>query len=79
MEDESHDLDLVTVFQGAGAYGEMEALSVQTMLKASGFDAVIVGDSRFPNFPEEVRVPRNEAAAAEKLIHQAKASRKKDQ
>jgi hypothetical protein len=77
MEDESHDLDLVTVFQSAGAYGEMEALSVQAMLKANGLDAVIVGDSRFPNFPEEVRVPRVEAAAAAELIQQVKASPKK--
>ena len=68
---ESHDLDLVTVFRSAGSTGEMEAISVKSLLEASGLAAVVVGDSRFPNLPEEVRVPKEDATRAKRLIAEA--------
>jgi len=72
--DESHDLDLVTVFRSAGASGEMEAMSIKSMLKSNGVDAVLVGDSRLPNLPEEVRVPKEHATQAKRLIADALAA-----
>ncbi len=56
--DESRDLDMVTVFQSAGNTSEMEAMSVKALLESNGLEAMVVADSRFPNLPEEVRVPR---------------------
>ncbi|HXP87055.1 MAG TPA: hypothetical protein VN841_20160 [Bryobacteraceae bacterium] len=72
--DAGEQLDLVTVFQSAGANAEMEALDVKALLEASGIDAVMVGDTRYPNFPCEVRAPREQAAAAEQLIVEALAA-----
>jgi PHP family Zn ribbon phosphoesterase len=71
---ESEDLDLVTVARSAGTSAEMEALSVQALLEANGIDVVLVGDTRYPNFPEEVRVARKNAARAEELIREALAA-----
>jgi hypothetical protein len=69
--DESRDLDMVTVFQAAGNTSEMEAMSVKGVLDAAGIFAMIVGDPRFPNLPEEVRVAREH-------VTQAKASDRED-
>ncbi len=73
-EKESAELDLVTVFQSAGSLSEMEDLSVQALLESNGIDAVLIGDTRLPNFPEEVRVPREDFNRAEKLIADALAA-----
>jgi hypothetical protein len=72
--DESHDLDLVTVFQSAGNFAEMEAMSVKSVLESNGIEAVIVGDSRWPNLPEEVRVAQEHVTEAKRLIAAALAS-----
>jgi len=66
--DESHDLDMETVFRSAGTSSEMEAMSVQAMLDSNGISALVVADSRFPNLPEEVRVPREQVTEAKRLI-----------
>ena len=72
--DTGEQLDLVTIFQSAGAQAEMEALDVKALLEADGIEAVLVGDSRFPNLPEEVRVPREQAEQAKRLIQEALAA-----
>lgn len=72
--DPSADLDLVTVFRASGQTAEMEALELQTLLDAGGIDAVIVGDSRFPNLAQDVRVPRSQEADARSLIADALAA-----
>lgn len=72
--DPSANLDLVTVFRASGQTGEMEALEVQALLDAGGIDAVIVGDSRFPNLAQDVRVPRQQEADARSLIADALAA-----
>jgi hypothetical protein len=66
--EESHDLDLVTVFRSAGTSSEMEALSVQALLQASGIDAVVEGTQALPNLPEEVRVAREHVTEAKRII-----------
>lgn len=69
--DESRELDLVTVFNAAGSGSEMEAMSVKGVLDAAGIYAVIVGDPRLPNLPEEVRVPREHVTEAKRVIADA--------
>lgn len=72
--DPSHALDLVTVFRAGGPTGEMEAMSVQSVLEAEGISAMIVGDSRYPNFPQEVRVAQEHETRARQLIEEALAA-----
>ncbi len=69
--DPSDTLDEATVFQAAGNSSEMDAASVQALLDASGIPAVVVGDARFPNFGQEVRVPKEHVTEAKRLIADA--------
>ncbi len=64
----SHKLDLVTVFQSAGTTSEMEAQSVKALLEASGIPAVLESGASMPNLPEEVRVAREDATEAKRII-----------
>lgn len=72
--EESHDLDLVTVFQSAGTTSDMEAVAVQSLLEASGIAAVVVGAEVLPNLPEEVRVAKEHATEAKRIIAAALAA-----
>ncbi len=72
--DESHALDLVTVFRSAGSTSEMEAMSVKALLESSGIDAVLVADARLPNLPDEVRVASRDLTQAKRLIADALAA-----
>jgi len=72
--EESHDLDLVTVFQSAGTTSDMEALAVQSLLGASGIAAVVVSAEMLPNLPEEVRVAKEHATEAKRIIAAALAA-----
>jgi hypothetical protein len=74
QEIDSEELDLVTVFESAGTSSEMEALSVQALLQSNGIEAVLIGDTRLPNFPEEVRVAREDVDKAQGLIKDALAA-----
>lgn len=71
--DDSHALDLVTVFQSSGAAGEMQADAIQSLLEDSGIEAVLVGDSVLPNLPFEVRVAQQHEEEAKRLIADAEA------
>lgn len=66
--EKSHKLDLVTVFRSAGTTSEMEAMSVKALLEASGITAVLEGTPTMPNLPEEVRVAREDASEAKRII-----------
>jgi len=74
LEDPSEALDMVTVFRSVGTVAEMEAVSIQSVLEAGGIAAMIVGDSRYPIFPQEVRVPREHEAQAKQMIEDALAA-----
>jgi len=67
----SHRLDMVTVFR-TGA--ESEAMTVQALLESNGIEAMMVGDARLPNLPEQVRVPRERVTEAKRLIAAALAA-----
>jgi hypothetical protein len=66
--EESHELDMVTVFRSAGTTSEMEALSVQSLLQAAGIEAVVVGAASLPNLPDEVRVAKENETDAKRVI-----------
>lgn len=70
--DASSDLDTVTVFRSGGTTSEMEAMAVKALLEASGISAILIGDSRFPNLPDEVRVAREHVTEAKRLIADAR-------
>jgi len=74
--DDSHELDLETVFhaEGAEATAQLQALEVKGMLEANGIAAILVGDSVLPNLPFEVKVARENAARARELILEAESS-----
>jgi hypothetical protein len=67
----SHALDMITVFR-TGA--ESEAMTVQALLESNGIKAMTVGDTRWPNLPEQVRVPRERVTEAKRLIATALAT-----
>jgi hypothetical protein len=62
--DDSSALDLETVFIAP----EMEAMSVKNLMESNGIAAVLIGDSVLPNFPFEVKVAREQAVRARKLL-----------
>jgi putative signal transducing protein len=68
--DDSSNLDLETIFhiEGSSLTGELQAMSIKNLLESNGIAAVLVGDSVLPNFPFEVKVAREQAARARKLI-----------
>jgi hypothetical protein len=68
--DDSADLDLETVFhiEGSSMTGELQAMSIKNLLESNGIATVLVGDSVLPTFPFEVKVAREQAERARKLI-----------
>lgn len=52
----------------------MEAISVQSLLEASGIAAVVVGTDVMPNLPEEVRVAKEHVTEAKRIIAAALAA-----
>jgi hypothetical protein len=72
--DPSHALDLVTVFGEEGSGSEMEAMQIQSILEAGGISSVVIGDSRYPIFGQQVRVAREHEVRARQLIEEAQAA-----
>jgi len=68
--DPSHELDPVTV---ATTQSSFEAQGVQALLEAEGISTELVGDTRLPNLPYEVRVAKADAERATALIAEAEA------
>jgi hypothetical protein len=72
--DGSPDLDMITVYRSGAGTTESEGLTVKGVLDAGGLDAEIVGDTRYPNLPLHVRVPREQVEEARRLIAEALAA-----
>jgi len=70
----SHDLDFVAVFSGQAPDAEMEALSIQSLLEASGIPSVVIGSQQIPSLPFEVRVPTSRLDEAKSLLEDARQS-----
>ena len=73
LADPSHTLDPVTVFRAAHTQGVFEARTVQALLEAEGIPTELVGDTRYPNLPYEIRVSQADAERAGALIAEAEA------
>ncbi len=65
--DDSESLDLETIAEAS----EVEALGIQSLLEDQGISTVLVGDAVLPNFPFEVRVARQNAEQARRLMAEA--------
>ncbi len=72
--DESHALDLETVFSTGSGSTEMEAQTIQNILQANGIEAVVVGGTPIPSTGQEVQVAREHVTEAQRLIAEALAS-----
>jgi hypothetical protein len=72
--DDSSDMDLVTLFSSSAVDGEMEASNIHLMLNAAGIHSTVMGPSVIPSLEFQVQVPRSEAAEAERLLAEARAS-----
>jgi hypothetical protein len=72
--DASHDLDLVALFSSSNHDAEMEAMAVHTVLQANGIPSVLVGPSVIPSLEFEVRVPRDLAEDAQRVLNEARAA-----
>jgi hypothetical protein len=66
--DPSHDLDMVTVFVSDAPDAELVSTQIRSILDAQGITSLLVSGSMFPNFPFEVRVPRERLEDARQAI-----------
>jgi hypothetical protein len=72
--DPSRDLDMVTLRRTQGATGELEAMSIQSILQANEIPCVVVGNSTLPNFAFFVRVSKIDLERAEAALAEAQAA-----
>ena len=72
--DAFEDLDLVTVFRSNSATAQMEAQFIHGVLDAGDVPNVFMGDTRQPELPFLVRVPKSRLEEAERLIADAQAA-----
>jgi hypothetical protein len=69
------EVEYETIYSSEGAQfaASVEVEAIKSLLEANGITPDVVGDSVLPNFPVEVRVPRQQAEQAKALIEQAQA------
>ena len=72
--DPSHDLDMVTLRRSEGATGELEALSIQSILEANEIPCVVIGNSTLPNLAFFVKVSKADLDRAEAVLAEAQAA-----
>jgi hypothetical protein len=69
--DPSHAFDLVEIYRGAGTTGEVESLSIRSVLDANHIPSVLVGTPQMPNLPFRVMVPAAYAESAQRVLDEA--------
>ena len=72
--DPSDSMDLVTVFEGQSTTAELEAMSIEAVLKANGVPCVVQSASEIPTLPFEVLVPKRYVERALALLAEARAA-----
>jgi hypothetical protein len=72
--DPSHDLDMVTLRHVEGTTGELEAMSIRSILEANGIPCVVVGNSTLPNLAFMVKVSKVDADRAQSVLAEAQAA-----
>jgi hypothetical protein len=72
--DDSHDMDMVTLFSSSNHDAEMEAMQIHGMLESNGIPSMVVGTSTLPVLAFEVQVPKEDLEEAERVLAEAKAA-----
>ena len=72
--DPSAAMDLKEIYEGQGTTAEIEALSIEAVLKANGIPCVLQGASEIPTLPFVVLVPQRDMERALAILEEAKAS-----
>ncbi len=67
----SHGYDLLELYRGQGTTGEVEALSIRSVLDASHIPSVLVGSMQMPNLPFRVMVPQVFFESAQQVLGEA--------
>lgn len=70
----SHELDMVTLREFVGTTAEIEAMSVQGILEASGVPCVLMGNSTLPTLAFLVNVSKADRERAEAVLAEAEAA-----
>jgi hypothetical protein len=65
---------MVTLFSSSAIDAEMEADTIHAVLEANGIASMVVGPSVIPSLEYQVRVAREDAPEAERLIEEARAA-----
>jgi hypothetical protein len=73
-EDNSSDLDMVTLFSSSNVDAELEVNNIHGLLQASGIPSVVVGATSIPSLEFQVQAPRAYVQEAERLIREARAA-----
>lgn len=71
--DNSHDLDMVTLFSSSNHDAEMEAMAIHGILQSNGIPSVLVGSSPLPVLSFQVQVPREALEEARRMLEEARA------
>jgi Putative prokaryotic signal transducing protein len=72
--DDSHDMDMVTLFSSSNHDAEMEATQIHGMLESNGIPSILVGNSTLPVLAFEVQVPKENLEEAERVLAAAQAA-----
>lgn len=70
--DPSPEFDQVTIYISGSSLGEMEAMSIKSLLNSAGIPAFIVGTPTLPNLSFQVQVPREQAEEAREVLKEAR-------
>ncbi|MDP9170677.1 MAG: hypothetical protein M3N54_08680 [Acidobacteriota bacterium] len=72
--DPSPDEALLPVFSSSNHDAEMEAMTIRSILEASGIPAVVVGPQVLPSLEFQVQVPEHMLVQAQSVIDDARAA-----
>jgi hypothetical protein len=72
--DPKHHLDAEVIFSGQGTDAELEAMNIRGVLEASGITVITTPVFPMPTFAVEIRVPRDEAESARRVLDEARSA-----
>ena len=72
--DPSAAMDLQEIYEGQGTTAELEAMSIEAVLKANGVPCVVQGAAEIPTLPFAVLVPQRDMERALAILEEARAS-----
>lgn len=72
--DDSHQMDMVTLFSSSSHDGEMEATQIHGVLESNGIPSILVGNSTLPVLAFEVQVPKEDLERARAILAEAQAA-----